>query len=344
MWSSTLINFIKNSDDDKHIWNLYFTYLLIDDFNEPKLEKQRKLIDLIEIIENNNPRDSDYWQAIEDLGKVGKGDETIAALTKLCQDSSDEFIKLRAVENLYQIAPQNKLILKTLLKLVKEASRQDIIISSIDFLGKINEFDDEIVYTLSKVVQNNGDEIIICRAAKALGKIDPGNEIAIDKLIELIKTYRCDYEKISKSVDLSENYQYYEYEILLLADVLAKIAPEKEILHDTLIKLIQKSSDPLLRERALNTLIKINTESLTKRIIIDFKRYLVPSKYENSLKIWQNIQNQGLFSRLTNNSLYDKCRKYCWNFEQYYELIWLCSKSMSYAKFYQAWHQNNFIF
>ena len=226
--------------------------------------------------------------------------------------------------------------------------------TSIACLDKFDKISDKIIDALATVIQTSGDENIILRSAEALGNINPSNKIAIDKLIDLIENNRYKYEIEIASIKSIKNYrdylqayedisQYYEQKILLTAEILYSIAPENEISHNNLISLIQNSSDGFIRNRALNTLTKIKNKSLTKKIIIEFKQYLLPRKYENSLKIKENIEEKGILHRLTNSSSFEKHRTTCWHFEQYYNLIWLCSKQLSYPEFYQAWHQKNLV-
>ena len=348
LWYFKLINFIKNPSD-KNTQGLYFVYLLENNSNILNIKPQPEIADLIEIIENNtNSRDSSYGLAILDIGRYGKGDKrAIATLTKLCQGSSDEFTKLSAVESLYQIAPLSsykRLIIKILMGLVKEVCHPYIVINAIELLCEINEIDDEFINTLEEVIKTADNESIAYQAAEALGTKVPGNEIAIGKFINLIETYRCEYEKIGKSIDLIDIFQDYERNILYLAGFLARIAPEKEILHDVLIQLTKNSSDESVRYEASNTLIEITNEYLAKKIVANFKGYLLPRKYENSLKLRSDVKYQMILNPLSNNSLRDKHRNNCWHFEQYYELMWICSERLNYAEFHELWHQNNFIF
>ncbi|WP_425461569.1 hypothetical protein [Hyella patelloides] len=82
----------------------------------------------MQIIENNiNPQDSDYWNAIGDLGEVGQGNrKAIAILIQLCQNSENEFIVMQAVQSLQKIDTKNKLVVETFIKLIQLTFRRKI--------------------------------------------------------------------------------------------------------------------------------------------------------------------------------------------------------------------------
>ena len=181
------------------------------------------------------------------------------------------------------------------------------------------------------------------------------NKIAITKLINIIQLARENYRKAIKSIGQIKNHQdyldardhisiNYQYKILFAAKTLCKIAPNQEVAHDNLIYLIKSYYDDYhIRERAINALIAIMNQPLTKKLVIEFKQYLLPIKYKNSLRIKKDIDKKEILSGPLFDPSYDRCRKFCWHFREYYEIVWLCSKQMSYTEFYQIWHQKNLL-
>lgn len=354
-------NLTKHFTDDKKLWRLYHDLLVLadtsydDDLITTSLKSKPKIDYLINTIKNGHPENSDYQLAIINLGDVDEKDREIAIanLTHLCKDSSDEHIVMSAVESLYRNDSQNKLILETVPRLIENASHPNIISDSIACLDKFDKVNDETIEALATVIETSGDEEIIRRAAEALGVIDPGNRIATDKLIDLINLNHDKYKKDIKSIKQIKNrkdyleaksdmLQMYQYRIFLVVEILCEIAPENKIAHDHLVYLIKNYYDDYhIRERAMNALIAVMNQSLTKKSIVEFKQYLLPIKYENSLRIRKDREQKSLIDRPLFNSLYDKCRKFCWHFEEYYDLFWFCSKQISYKEFYQAWHQQN---
>lgn len=356
--ASDLTDIIKNTNIKKK--KIRFQYQYLWDYELSSVDRLQKNADnkptiesLITTIENSHPENSDYRLAILYLGSVDEEnrEKAISTLTNILENSSDENIIMSIVQSLYKIDPQNELILETVPNLIENASHPNIIYYSMDCLDKFDEIDDEIVNALATIIQKSDNERIIYRAAEYLGNIDPGNKIAIAKLIDLIETNRHEYKiemKLVKQINNRQDYlevyeyvsQFYEYRILSPAEVLCTIAPENEIAHDNLINLIKNSSDERNRQRALDTLTKTINESSIRKIVTEFKQYLLSRKYKNSLKIMRDIDCQ---SRSLFDPLYDGHHKFCWHFEQYYDLVWLCSKQVSYQEFYQIWNQKKLI-
>ena len=151
----------------------------------PWIDSKPDIDTLIKIIENNtDPRDSKYWQAILDLGENGKGNSrAIALLSQLCHNNNDEFIVMRAAESLYEIDPENPLIVITCTNIAKQSSHYDLVKEAVVLLGqmynKVSENKDEIIKTLTHIIQQYYEKSVVWHTAKILGKIEPKNSIAI---------------------------------------------------------------------------------------------------------------------------------------------------------------------
>ena len=99
-----------------------------------------------------------------------------------------------------------------------------------------------VIPALEDLLKNTRDELIRRRAAKILGSIDPGSEIAIRTLVQLLNTNTVQNANIC----------------LLAADSLGRIDPGNEIAIRALTQLLKTEQDKLIRRRAARILGSID--------------------------------------------------------------------------------------
>ena len=138
---------------------------------------------LIDLLATSRDDEVCYWSAFG-LEKIAVGNKSaIAALTELLHTSREEKVLCWAASSLTQLEPGNIEAINCLIQqLLKPASLRDLAVVCLKRTAKHNSATKALIEFL-----HTQTEYSACwAAAEILGKLEPGNEIAIKKLIELI--------------------------------------------------------------------------------------------------------------------------------------------------------------
>ncbi len=275
-------------------------------------DKKKAIAALVPVIDNSQDEDT-RLRATDALGEIGVGNqEAIAALVKLIDNSQDEFTRWIAAYALGEIDPGNQEAIATLVKLIDNSQDESTCMRAADALGEIDPGNQEAIATLVKLIDNSQDESTRWSAASALGKIDPGNQEAITALVKLIDNSQDESTRRSAT------------------EALGKIDPGNQEALAALVKLIDNSQNESTRRNAAGALGKIgvgNQEALAALV------KLIDNSQDESTRrsaayalgeILTVAQMPEVVTQLKKSSK---------------QVLWNCAQSLTYYKFYQAWHR-----
>ncbi|PZO43405.1 MAG: hypothetical protein DCF19_05540 [Pseudanabaena frigida] len=192
----------------------------------------------------------------------------------------------------------------------------------------------EKLIEMSLSLISNGDPELICRhIAKALGNIGIASQQVIETLENIVESMypkRMDYGSIQAAISLHKlGCNISKYETFFMNKLITYNEPEtakviKTINHNNMLATQILIGDILTRsgeswdsyECLIDTIPNSSIKVLS--LIVSFLK----NNYQNALN---NVKKYG----------YDSIEVIE---ENYHQLIWLCSKNMSYPDFYKAWH------
>ena len=207
-----LEEFVKTSQNDFDTWNA--AYSLGKVFDPGNKVAIAALEQLVKTIRHETLR----WQAADSLGKVAKGNSiAIAALIKIIESTNKDSTLRKAAYSLGKIEPGNQVAVCTLEKIITTTNNNSLreqAAESLRIIAPDNTISLELapVKTENIVIQSNSktskntldknrlsanfiegiistqDEDTKRRRACRLAKIDPGNLIAFDTLLILVKS------------------------------------------------------------------------------------------------------------------------------------------------------------
>jgi HEAT repeat protein len=346
--------------------------IIVDDFNEPdfirEMVEELQQIDpcneaviafLVEQILNESLFHGDnIFQAAESLAKLDPGNKRATAhLIKELQTAEHEYNRWLAATSLGKIDLGNKFAIATLESLIESTKKdcrskefltypgaldktvgydledfaffKNLCLLSARSLGEIDPGNEIAISTLIQLIDPNQNEFILddetrCYVAESLGRIDPGNEKAIAVLIELIQTTE-DWETRSEAVSILE-----------------QIGTGNEMAIAALVKLIQAADDDAICRNVAESLGKIdpgNETAITALIELILNGWDEDELAANSLEAI--LQGNHYPKVVTALHHYMTDRVFKDNFFFYHschDVIWRCAQNMSYLDFYQAWH------
>jgi HEAT repeat protein len=241
-----------------------------------------------------------YLRAAESLGEIGRDNEkAIAALEQLVQTAQDEYLRsqallrnrleeaseidkdnfhslqelcLVAAKSLGTIDPGNKIALNALVQLIHQTQdeylhNQALLINLLNLLNKTlnNDLQRDIRY-IHKFKYR-------CQlAAASLGSIDPGNEIAISILVEVIHPSQHEYIQD-------------DYNRIQAAKDLGIIDPGNEMAISALINVIQAQEDWEIVLEAFMSLGKAGINGIDKKTAIALLVELIETAEDEDMRI-----------------------------------------------------------
>lgn len=317
---AALVQQLKSKPNECTRWQVAESLGKLDPGNQDAIAV---LVQLIEPTQNELIR----RRAFESLGELGTGSkEVIAALVQQLETSLNELTRWQVAESLGKLDPENESAIAALVQLIELTQDEFTYRQAVDSLGKLNPGNKDAISALMQQLESAPNEFTRCRAAFSLGKIDPGNKDAIAVLIQLLESTHDDFT------------------CWQAADSLGKLDPGNESAIATLVHLMESTQDELTHKRVANSLGKIATGNETAimalvRLIQSTKNHHILKQAVQSLKkIMQDKQGVKIIPAL-NAYLLDKTKVYnSEQFHEYYQLIWHCTKNLSYSDFYQAWY------
>jgi HEAT repeat protein/energy-coupling factor transporter ATP-binding protein EcfA2 len=296
----------------------------------------------------------DTLKAAKSLAEIDPGNKSaIAFLVDELQTTEHEYPRWALAYSLGKLDPGNPTAINTLVQLIETTKKyccsEEFVNTPSDMegldeagfcylperchlaarsLGEIDPGNEIAITALVQLIDPTQDEFILyydtrCRAAESLGKIDPGNEMAITALIELIKA--AEDSKDWESVSQA-------------VGILAEIGTGNDTAIATLLKLLETDCDQTIAE-SLGNIDPGNEIAITTLVKLILDGWDVDEIAANSLeKILQGDQFPKVVTALNH---YMTDQHYEENFSFYsacHDVIWRCAQNMSYPAFYQAWH------
>ncbi|WP_242018102.1 HEAT repeat domain-containing protein [Synechocystis sp. FACHB-383] len=271
------------------------------------------------------------WLIVSSLAKIAQGDPTaIATLTTLvekavAQPRSEEgdWLLNETIQALLKVDPHNVGILPSLVYLLENTATSEHLQIWAEILGRLDPGNPIAINTLLRLLRNKEDPYSQRQAATSLATIDPGNLSALMALINLLQNSDNESIRLTAAQDLAlvgKNNPAVlaalirvvgtnaEGEILrAVVKTLAQIGPNNREVAQALLGLLLEKPEDRVRQDAAQALIKIVPRKLLPTVVHQLQELCAQAQGENSGDHWQ--------------------------------IFWYCAQQMTYADFYQAWHQ-----
>jgi HEAT repeat protein len=272
------------------------------------------------------------WLAVSSLAKIGKEQPAaIAALADLLEattvlDHSEEtdWLLNETIQALLKIDPTNGVLQKSLEYLLENAPESDNLQAWAEMLGRLDPGNPVAINTLLRLLKQGDDEYAQRQAASSLATIDPGNLSALMVLINLLhnsqnKNVR---QAAAQHLGLAGKNNPAAMAALIrttlspgtdgetlrvVVKALAKIGQNNKEVAQTLLGLMRHPLEDRLRQEVAQALVTTLPNKLLITAVYQLREFCTHPRGENHRGDWQ--------------------------------LFWYCAHQLSYADFYQAWHQ-----
>ncbi|GBF82856.1 HEAT repeat domain-containing protein [Aphanothece sacrum] len=267
------------------------------------------------------------WIAVSSLGKIGTGNrEAITALEQLLVSGEQLLLRKESLDSLGKIAPTNPKIIATSIELMQETNDEATHREVAEHLGKFDPGNPDAISVLLELLQTSTNEFTRRQAAASLGKIDPNNLESLRTLIQLIGS--------TQDRDIRS----------LATESLGEIGLNNPAAIATLIRLLQRSTNLETRRCAAKSLGKIAPGN-KEAIAVLIKQLQTVKDLSVRMEVAHSLM--ALISVSQMSQMVTELRDYLFNESESkqpdlacYQVLWHCSHHLSYAQFYQAWHQS----
>ncbi|AIE73288.1 MULTISPECIES: HEAT repeat domain-containing protein [unclassified Synechocystis] len=271
------------------------------------------------------------WLIVSSLAKIAQGDPTaIAALTTLVEkvvaesrSEEGDWLLNETIQALLKIDAHNIDVLPSLVYLLENTEAGEHLQIWAEILGRLDPGNPTAINTLLRLLRQKEDPYSQQQAATSLATIDPGNLSALMVLINLLQNSDNENIRLAAAENLGlvgKNNPAVlaalirvaatntEGEILrAVVKALAKIGQNNREVAQTLVGLLLKNPQPRVRQDVAKALVQIVPRKLLPMVVYQLRQLCVQPQGENSAEHWQ--------------------------------IFWHCAQQMTYADFYQAWHQ-----
>ncbi len=200
---------------------------------------------------------------------------------------------------------------------------------SAESLGKIDPGNETAINTLVELIHPTQEEYIQddsirVQAAHSLGRIVPSNEIAISTLVDVIQTQKDEDTVLDAIISLGEVSKGNELAINALVKLIQNGWDQEERVAETLGKI-----DPG-NEIAITTLVKLILDGGDEDEIVadSLEQILQGAQYPKVVTALKNYMIDEVF----------KHHRYFYFYQSCHDVLWRCAQNMSYPDFYRAWH------
>ena len=343
-----LVQILETTQDKNIRWRVAKSLGEIDVGNEIAIQA------LVRVLENTQDKGGSLLSAIESLGKIGTDNEmAIRVLAWLLENTQDELTLFETSESLGKINPGNTAAIQALLKLLETTQNEHTCFITARILAKIDPGNEMAIQALVKLLETTQDEDLRWRAADNLGEISIDNETAIQALVRLIETTQD------------------EDTYLIATENLGKIGVGNEMATHTLIQVLESTQNSYIYWRTASSLGEIgigNNEAATRKLLwilettdssyigwrtanslteIDDDKETIIHALIQALKITQckykrtsviqSLIKVGTRNERTTKLLVRSLRRHLRE-EKAYQLMIKCAETLSYPKFFQAFH------
>lgn len=269
------------------------------------------------------------WQAAYTLGRIFDSGSSLAVATllQLIDTLQSEALRLRVIESLNKIAPNN-LVVTHHLEQILDSTQQDSICRRAAYcLGKINPTHPKAIATLEHILHATTDSTLRLQTAENLIAIVPENALAIAALKAIPKKSEKTSQKYrlraTKTQNLSQLVQILEQQLALAKDAaqqqriayrLGTLKPGHSRAIDSLLQILLSEDTLTLHKRVVEDLKEISLEHQMADIVVRLR-----VRVANSTSCPQNKP-----MRL------HECHK----------LLWHCAQRLTYADFAAAWNNH----
>lgn len=271
------------------------------------------------------------WLIVSSLAKIGQGDSSaIATLTTLVEKAvaqprteEGDWLLNETIQALLKVDPQNVGILSSLVYLLENTETSEHLQTWAEILGRIDPGNPIAINTLLRLLRNKEGPYGQRQAAASLATIDPGNLSALMALINLLQNGDNESIRLAAAQDLAlvgKNNPAVlaalirvvgtdtEAEILRgVVKTLAQIGSNNREVTQALVGLLLENPEDRVRQDGTQALIKIVPRKLLPTVVYQLRELCARPQGENLADHWQ--------------------------------IFWYCARQMTYADFYQAWHQ-----
>jgi HEAT repeat protein/energy-coupling factor transporter ATP-binding protein EcfA2 len=313
----------------------------------------RALVWLLETTKETTQSEDTRRSAAESLGTIDPGNGTaIRALMRVLETTQYEETQIYAAASLGTIDPGNKTAIRALVRVLETTLSHDISGNAAYNLSAIATGNETAIRELVQVLKTAQNEFTCWRAAESLGEIDPGNKTAIRALIQVLETTQDEYTRGRAAESLGNIATGNEAAIRVLvrvlettqdedtrrraAESLGEIDPGNETAIWALVQVMETTQNEYTCWRAAESLGEIDPgNEITIRALVrllkttqdDYTRWCAMCSLG---KIGMNSEE---IIRVLVRSLRRHLRK-----EEAYQLMIKCAETLSYPKFFQAFH------
>jgi HEAT repeat protein len=358
-----LVRQLETTQDKNFFWRGIWFLVEIGMGNETAIQE------LVRLLETT--QDEDFCLNIAHvLGTIDPGNETaIQELVRLLETTQDEDFRWCVADGLNQIDPSNEMAIRVLVQASEMRSRfsrfwstQLEKLASLDLAGNKT-----VIQELVRLLETTQDTATYTSAVNYLGKLGIGNEIAIQALIRLLRNQQNDDIRWRNTefsptnnihlftaitainlgiIDPRNEIAIRELERLLestqdetsgewIARGLGEIDPGNEIAIRELVRLIKRGDSGLFGNTAYR-LGKIDPGN--KIAIRELERLLGTTKdWLNLNFVLESLDEIGTHSERSRSVLVRSLRHHLRE-EKAYQLMMKCAETLSYPKFFQAFH------
>ena len=289
----------------------------------------RALVQVLETTQNEDTR----WSAAKSLSNIDLGNETvlrtlvhvlegnetaIRALVQVLETTQDKYTRGRAVESLSNIDPGNETAIRALVQVLETTQNEGTRRKAAYSLGNIATGNETAIRALVRVLETTQNEDTRRRAFESLGNIATGNETAIRALVRVLET--------TQNEDTRRR----------AVESLGNIATGNEAAIRALVWVLETTQDNDTRGRAVESLGNIATgnEAAIRALVRVLK---TTQDNDTRRKAADSLGNIGMNSEETIRVLVRSLRPYLRKKEAY-QLMMKCAETLSYPKFFQAFH------
>jgi HEAT repeat protein/energy-coupling factor transporter ATP-binding protein EcfA2 len=253
------------------------------------------------------------------LGTIDPGNETaIQVLAQVLKTTQDEDTRRRAATSLDTIDPGNETAIRVLAQVLATTQNEDICRSAAWSLGNIATRNETAIRELVRVLETTQTESIYWRVVISLGSISTGNEMTIRELVRVLKTTQAESTRWSA------------------AEILGKIATGNETAIRELVRVLATTQNESTRRRAADSLGSIGMGNET--VIRALGRVLATTQNESTRRsAAESLGKIGMNSEETIRGFVRSLRRHLRE-EEAYQLMIKCAETLSYPKFFQAFH------